>query len=165
MVAQAWHPEVKSTARRRRLRAVAARLLTTLIALAIFYMAVWGVAVGSVVAKDAKLDSQLGKAMGGAEGNTALVSAIAIVLIACAALMWLERVRLGSAESTVVERRLEAERDGLELILRERLAAEYEKLDAWKSEQVSTMYQTVLDQQARGLLPCPNCHGEHRKSA
>lgn len=62
------------------------------------------------------------------------------------------------------------------LAIREsRLNAEYnalckeflEQQQEWKARKTKELYEQILDQQARGILPCPNCHdqGEHRKSA
>lgn len=34
----------------------------------------------------------------------------------------------------------------------------------WKAQKTAELYEQVLGQQARGLLPCPHC-GEHRKAA
>lgn len=39
-----------------------------------------------------------------------------------------------------------------------------EQQQAWKAQKTAELYEQILDQQARGLLPCPNC-AEHRKSA
>lgn len=41
-----------------------------------------------------------------------------------------------------------------------------EQLD-WRGQKTEELYRQILDQQAKGLLPCPNCHdqGEHGKSA
>lgn len=140
-----------------------------MLALALAWMALWGLTVAFAAATDAKLKSQLDKSLGGGEGTTTLVGSGVIVGLACMGLIWLVMHRLGPAEMVALEERMEIEHEVLDSILEQRLAAEYEKLDAWKSEQVSTTYQMVLDQQARGLLPCPNCdhqqHGERRRSA
>lgn len=37
--------------------------------------------------------------------------------------------------------------------------------DDWKAQKTAELYEQVLSQQARGLLPCPNCHDGHRKAA
>jgi hypothetical protein len=34
----------------------------------------------------------------------------------------------------------------------------------WRSQKMAELYEQILDQQARGVLPCPNCEG-HRRSA
>jgi hypothetical protein len=39
-----------------------------------------------------------------------------------------------------------------------------EQQQAWQAQKTAELYEQILDQQARGLLPCPNC-AEHRKSA
>lgn len=42
-----------------------------------------------------------------------------------------------------------------------------EQQQAWEAEKTAQLYEQILDQQARGLLPCPNCseRGDQRKSA
>lgn len=42
-----------------------------------------------------------------------------------------------------------------------------ERQHLWEAEKTAQLYEQILDQQARGLLPCPNCsdQGDQRKSA
>jgi hypothetical protein len=42
-----------------------------------------------------------------------------------------------------------------------------EQQHLWEAEKTAQLYEQILDQQARGLLPCPNCsdRGDQRKSA
>jgi hypothetical protein len=42
-----------------------------------------------------------------------------------------------------------------------------QKQQDWEAEKTAQLYEQILDQQARGLLPCPNCRDQvdHRKSA
>ena len=73
-----------------------------------------------------------------------------------------ERIKVADEYLAIREQRLHAEFD----MLCEKLL---ESQQAWKAEKTKELYEQILDQQARGLLPCPNCHGRqhggHKKSA
>jgi hypothetical protein len=72
-----------------------------------------------------------------------------------------ERMKVADEYLQMREERLHREFDALcEKFL--------EQQQDWRAEQTHLLYEQVLDQQARGLLPCPKCserHGERRKSA
>lgn len=71
-----------------------------------------------------------------------------------------ERIKVADEYLAIREDRLHAEFDAMS---REFL----QQQQAWQAEKTAQLYEQILDQQARGILPCPNCrdHGEHRKAA
>lgn len=68
-----------------------------------------------------------------------------------------ERIKVADEYLAIREERLYAEVD-----------ATFEKFlqqqQEWKAKKMAELYEQILNQQAQGILPCPNC-GEHRKSA
>ncbi|KUN91904.1 hypothetical protein AQJ67_41475 [Streptomyces caeruleatus] len=68
-----------------------------------------------------------------------------------------EQIRVADEYLAIREMRLHAEVDAMcEKFLQQQ--------QEWKAQKTAELYEQILDQQARGLLPCPNCD-EHRKSA
>ncbi|MET9968925.1 hypothetical protein ABZZ80_24095 [Streptomyces sp. NPDC006356] len=68
-----------------------------------------------------------------------------------------EQIRVADEYLAIREMRLHAEVDAMcEKFLQQQ--------QDWKAQKTAELYEQILDQQARGLLPCPNCDG-HRKSA
>lgn len=68
-----------------------------------------------------------------------------------------EQIRVADEYLAIREMRLNAEVEAtFEKFLQEQ--------QDWRAQKTAELYQQILDQQARGLLPCPNCHG-HRESA
>ncbi|MFD3929569.1 hypothetical protein [Streptomyces sp. NPDC058614] len=71
-----------------------------------------------------------------------------------------EQIKVADEYLAIRESRMHAEVDAMcEKFLQQQ--------QDWKAQKTAELYEQILDQQARGVLPCPNCHdqGEHRKSA
>jgi hypothetical protein len=68
-----------------------------------------------------------------------------------------ERIRIADEYLEIREMRLNQEYNAMT----EKFLLEQQE---WRDGKVAELYEQILDQQARGVLPCPNCHG-HRKSA
>jgi MFS family permease len=68
-----------------------------------------------------------------------------------------ERIRVADEYLEIREARLNQEFNAMT----EKFLLEQQE---WRDQKVAELYEQILDQQARGVLPCPNCHG-HRKSA
>lgn len=98
--------------------------------------------------------------MGGAWLNSfavALVTAWALLMKGRELRRGKEQIKVADEYLAMREERLHREYDAM----CEKLIQQQQD---WRSEKVAEVYAQILDQQARGLLPCPNCEG-HRKSA
>lgn len=66
-----------------------------------------------------------------------------------------ERIKVADEYLSIREDRLRQEFDGLcEKFL--------EQQQEWKAKKTEELYKQILDQQARGVLPCPNCEESER---
>lgn len=151
------------------IRIVARELAKTLVVLVVLIEAVLGVTFSVRYGEDGSLNAQLNKILAGGEGASAFLVGLSGVFFLCALLFALTRRRPDKGVTFAVEKIIAYEREEFATEMQKRLAAERADIETWKSEQIAEMYQTILDQQARGLLPCPRCseghHGGHRKSA
>lgn len=99
--------------------------------------------------------------------------AVATIVLTNAAMIWAltlkgrevrrgkERIKVADEYLAIREARLHAEVDAM-------CVKFLDQQQDWKAQKTAELYEQILDQQARGLLPCPNCTGEsgqHRKSA
>lgn len=140
--------------------------MKTLIVMAVLFEALFGVTIAIRASEDRSLDSQLRKSLSGSEGNSAFTVGVATICVVGAIYFALTRNRRRKTVMAIVEDRMTFERARLLLSVEKRIEAERKGNEDWRNQQITEIYQMVLDQQARGLLPCPNCrHGEHRKSA
>lgn len=162
MAARPWNLEIGSTPRARRRIRIAKLVVSHLLGLCIVYEAVWGVTISVLAARDGELLDQMEESFNGGAGNRALITGAVLVGIFCVGIVLLSLRRRGSTVMSIVEERMAFERDVLNMELEKKLAAERAELDNWKNEQIMLMYKVVLDQQARGLLPCPSCREQYR---
>lgn len=162
MAARPWNLEIEWSPRARKRIRIAKSAATAFIGLFIVYAAAWGMTISVAAGGSDRLRDELVESLEGSEGNKALAVSVVFILGLTWGLMMLNRRRPGDTVMSIVQERMAFERDVLDLELEKKLAAERADLDAWKNEQIRQMYQVVLDQQARGLLPCPNCREQHR---
>lgn len=124
-----------------------------------------------MASRDERFKAEANKALEGDAGLSSLVAAVILIGGACLALFVLRSQgrRQDSAIEAIVEYRVARERENIERETARAIVAVREDNDRWKNEQIAEIYQMILDQQARGLLPCPKCRqqhdGGHRKTA
>lgn len=162
MAARPWNLQIRSTPRARQRIRVVKTIVSALVGMFIVYTAIWGMTISVLAGTNDRLLDEMKESFDSSEGNKAFIVSGLFILVLGAALMLLKRHRPGGTVMSIVEERMAFERDVLFLDMEKQLAEERAKLDDWKNEQIRLMYQVVLDQQARGLLPCPNCREQHR---
>ncbi|WP_432132717.1 hypothetical protein [Streptomyces tendae] len=94
----------------------------------------------------------------------AIGGAIAAACLAWALVLKGRELRRGKEQIKVADEYLAIREERLQqeyVAMTERLLQEQQE---WKAAKTSELYEQILDQQARGVLPCPSCDGR-RKSA